>query len=113
VASLLMDLLGSEVEAVNISETSVYIFTSRHVVILQRLVKLTLEQVMKAQMGIRCSSILSLISPLVCVGRLKPRPGRFTRGQETRYPLNEYLNHHENSSTEANSRSSIKILLPL
>ena len=64
-ASLLMDFLGSEVEAVNISETSVYIFTSLHVIILQRLVKFTLEQAMKAQMGNRSSSILSLISPLV------------------------------------------------
>jgi len=82
-----MDFRGSEVEAVNTSETSVYIFTSGHVVILQRLVNFTLKQAMKAQMGIRGSSILSLTSPLVWVARLKPHPGSFTPGQETRNPL--------------------------
>ena len=83
-ASLLMDFLGHEVEAVNTYKTSIYIFTSRHVVILQRLVKFTLEQAMKAQIGSRGSFILSLTSPLVWVGKLKSRPDRFTPGKETR-----------------------------
>jgi hypothetical protein len=81
VASLLIDFLGSEVEAVNVSETSVYIFTSLHVLILQRLVKFTLEQAMKAQMWIRGSTILSLISPLVWVVRLKHAPAVLPPGR--------------------------------
>jgi hypothetical protein len=48
--------------------------------------KFALEQSMKAQRGeYRYSSILPLISALD--GWFTPRPGRFTPGKETRYPL--------------------------
>ena len=42
---------------------------------------------MKAQMGSRHTATLSLILALHEGGWLTPRPGRFTPGKETQYPL--------------------------
>jgi len=44
--------------------------------------KFTLAQATKAQRGSRCISTLSLTSALDVDGWSKPRPGRFTRGND-------------------------------
>ena len=50
-------------------------------------VKFTLEQAMKALNRMRHNSAFSLTSTLDESGWSKPRPGQFTFGKETRYPL--------------------------
>ena len=54
-------------------------------------IKLTVEQAMKAQKRSRRIALFSLTSVLHRVGWSSPRPGRFTPGKETRYPLYKRL----------------------
>jgi hypothetical protein len=49
-------------------------------------VKFSLERAMKAQRGSRVIVLLSLNPALDEGGWSTPRPGRFTPGEETRYP---------------------------
>jgi hypothetical protein len=54
-------------------------------------IKFTLEQATKAQKGSGGIALLSLTLALDGCGCSTPRPGRFTPGKETRYPLYKRL----------------------
>ena len=65
-------------------------------------VKLILEQAKKTQRG----STISLTSALNESGWLTPRPGRFTPGKETRYPLYRRLGGPQGRSGRVRNISS-------